>query len=77
MAALQAEIGRLDALALPALAAEVMVKGFGPGAPGADEDNTISVEGPNISAGPTMSTWPWSSLREAMSGDVEHALGGP
>lgn len=54
VAALQAEIDRLDSLSLPALAAEVMAKGFGPGSPGADDDNTISVEGPNISAGPTI-----------------------
>lgn len=54
VAALQAEIERLEGLSLPALAAEVMAKGFGPGAPGADDDNTISVEGPNISAGPTI-----------------------
>lgn len=53
LTALTAEIDRLEALSLPALAAEVMAKGFGPGAPGADENNAISVEGPNISAGPT------------------------
>src|SRR5579859_7704904 len=54
VAALQAETERLDALSLPALAAEVMTKGFGPGGPGADDDNAISVQGPNISAGPTI-----------------------
>lgn len=52
--ALTQEIERLDALPLPALAAEVMARGFGPGAPGADEDGTVTIGGPNISAGVTV-----------------------
>lgn len=50
----EAEIERLSALPLPALAAEVMTKGFGPGGPGADDDK-ISLGQANISAGPTAS----------------------
>jgi hypothetical protein len=37
---LHAEIHRLSALPLTELAAEVMVRGFGPGGPGADDDAT-------------------------------------
>lgn len=53
--ALQVEVDRLDALSLPALAAEVMTKGFGPGGPGADEKNDVTVGGPNIHAGAAVS----------------------
>lgn len=70
VAALKAEVDRLDALSLPALAAEVMAKGFGPGQPGADEDDTISVEGPNISAGPTIAD---VALEFAPGGDTKGA----
>ncbi|HEY1523405.1 MAG TPA: hypothetical protein VGF70_10375 [Solirubrobacteraceae bacterium] len=34
VAALNAEVDRLEALSLSALAAEVMARGFGPGSPG-------------------------------------------
>ncbi len=40
VAALQAEVQRLDSLSLEQLASEVMRKGFGPGGPGADEQDT-------------------------------------
>jgi hypothetical protein len=50
--AMRAEFDRLSALPLIDLAAEVMVKGFGPGGPGADDD-AISLGQANISAGPT------------------------
>jgi hypothetical protein len=52
--ALADEVTRLDALPLTAIAAEVMAKGFGPGAPGADEDNTVTIGGPNINSGVTV-----------------------
>lgn len=45
------EIARLDALPLADLAAEVMIRGFGPGGPGADDD-AISVAG-SSNIGPT------------------------
>jgi hypothetical protein len=48
---LQAEVERLDTMSLPALAAEVMHKGFGPGAPGEDPDERVSVAGANIASG--------------------------
>ncbi len=51
--ALQAEVDRLNALPLQQLAAEVMRRGFGPGGPGADdEDVTVGQE--NINAGPSV-----------------------
>jgi hypothetical protein len=50
--AMQAELGRLSALPLEELAIEVMVRGFGPGGPGADDD-TISLGQANVGAGPT------------------------
>jgi hypothetical protein len=50
--ALQREFDRLDALPLAQLAAEVMTKGFGPGRPGAD-DQDVTVGQANINAGPT------------------------
>jgi hypothetical protein len=50
--ALQVEFDRLNSLPLAQLAAEVMTKGFGPGGPGAhDEDVTVGQA--NINAGPT------------------------
>jgi hypothetical protein len=52
--ALTDEVARLDALPLSALAAEVMSKGFGPGAPGADAGNTVTIGGPNINSGVTV-----------------------
>jgi hypothetical protein len=53
---LQAEIDRLESLPLAELATEVMSKGFGPGGPGANEDDAITIGGPNIGAGPTISS---------------------
>ena len=50
--AAQAEFERLGSLPLIELAAEVMIKGFGPGAPGAD-DGGITVGQANMHAGPT------------------------
>jgi hypothetical protein len=50
--AVQAVYERLDALPLPELAAEVMIQGFGPGGPGADDDK-ISLGQANIGAGPS------------------------
>ena len=55
LAALQAEVQRLDSLSLEQLASEVMHKGFGPGGPGADEQNAVSTSGANINAGPEIS----------------------
>jgi hypothetical protein len=49
--ALRAEFERLNALPIPQLAAEVMRKGFGPGGPGADDDN-VTVGQQNANAGP-------------------------
>jgi hypothetical protein len=51
--AMRAEIERLSALPLTGLAAEVMVKGFGPGAPGAADPGTLAeaVEGVAPTAG--------------------------
>jgi hypothetical protein len=40
-AALRAEVERLAALPLPELAAEIMVKGYGPGGPGAESPPTL------------------------------------
>lgn len=48
-AAVAVEIARLEALALPALAAEVMEKGFGPDGPGAP-GKPGTIEAPEISA---------------------------
>src|SRR5258708_540864 len=50
--AMRQEIARLDALPPADLAAEVMIRGFGPGGPGADDD-AISVGRDNVNAGPT------------------------
>jgi hypothetical protein len=49
--ALQGDVSRLEGLSLSSLAAEVMSKGFGPGAPGADEAEAVTIGGPNIGAG--------------------------
>jgi hypothetical protein len=51
--ALQAEIERLDRLSLPALAAEVMGKAFGPGAEYEDPEEEVTVGGPSVDAGAT------------------------
>jgi hypothetical protein len=51
--ALDAEIERLDRLPLPALAAEVMAKGFGAGAEWEDPEEEVTVGGPNVDAGAT------------------------
>jgi hypothetical protein len=50
--AMQAELGRLSAMPMEELAIEVMIRGFGPGGPGADDD-AISLGQANIGAGPT------------------------
>jgi hypothetical protein len=50
--AMRQEIARLDALPLADVAAEVMIRGFGPGGPGADDD-AISVGRDRVNAGPT------------------------
>lgn len=50
--AMQMEFERLNSLPMMELAAEVMVKGFGPGGPGADDD-AISLGQQNVDAGPT------------------------
>ncbi len=52
--ALAAEIERLDRLPLPALAAEVMGKGFGPGARWEDPEEEVTVGGPGAGAGATV-----------------------
>jgi hypothetical protein len=49
--ALTVELERLDSLPLAQLAAEVMVKAFGPGGPGADEED-VTVGQANAHAGP-------------------------
>lgn len=50
--AAQAEFDRLNSLSLTELATEVMLKGFGPGGPGADDDE-ITLGQANTNAGPT------------------------
>lgn len=52
--ALEAEIERLDQLPLPALAAEVMGKAFGPGAAWEDPEEEVTVGGPSGGAGATV-----------------------
>jgi hypothetical protein len=52
--ALEAEIERLDGLTLPALAAEVMAKAFGPGADWEDPEEEVTVGGPSDGAGATV-----------------------
>ncbi|MGH2939763.1 MAG: hypothetical protein ACRDPE_16760 [Solirubrobacterales bacterium] len=51
---LEAEIERLDQLPLPALAAEVMGKSFGPGAEWEDPEEEVTVGGPSPGAGATV-----------------------
>ncbi len=51
-AAMRAELHRLGTLPLEELAIEVMIRGFGPGGPGAD-DSAISLGQANVGAGPT------------------------
>jgi hypothetical protein len=51
---LQAEFDRLNALPIRQLAAEVLVRGFGPGGPGADDED-VTVGQMNIFAGPSAS----------------------
>jgi hypothetical protein len=51
---LDAEVERLDRLSLPALAAEVMGKAFGPGAEWEDPEEEVTVGGPNVDAGATV-----------------------
>jgi hypothetical protein len=55
VAELEAEIDRLDRLPLPALAAEVMANAFGPGAEWEDPEEEVTVGGPSIAAGATVS----------------------
>ncbi len=50
---MKAELDRLSSLSLPQLAAEVMVRVFGPGGPGADEED-VQVGQANIHAGPDL-----------------------
>ncbi len=52
--ALEAEIERLDRLPLPALAAAVMGKAFGPGARWEDREEEATVGGPGALAGATV-----------------------
>jgi hypothetical protein len=51
---LEDAIERLDRLPLPALAAEVMAKAFGPGAEAEDPEEEVTVGGPNDGAGATV-----------------------
>jgi hypothetical protein len=51
---LDAEIERLDRLPMPALAAEVMAKAFGPGAGWEDPEEEVTVGGSNGDAGATV-----------------------
>lgn len=53
--ALEGEIERLDRLPLPELAAEVMAKAFGPGAEWEDPEEEVTIGGPNVGAGATVS----------------------
>jgi hypothetical protein len=52
---LDAEVERLDRLPLPVLAAEVMAKAFGPGAAWEDPEEEVTIDGPNVGAGATVS----------------------
>lgn len=52
--ALEAEIERLDRLPLPALAAAVMGKAFGPGAEWEDPEEEATLGGPGAGAGATV-----------------------
>ena len=51
---LDAEIERLDRLPLPALAATVMAKAFGPGAEWEDPEEEVTVGGAAVGAGATV-----------------------
>jgi hypothetical protein len=51
---LEAEIERLDQLTLPALAAEIMGKAFGPGAEWEDPEEEVTVGGSNDGSGATV-----------------------
>jgi hypothetical protein len=51
---LAAEIERLDRLPVPALAAEVMGKAFGPSAEWEDPEEEVTIGGPNVGAGATV-----------------------
>jgi hypothetical protein len=51
----QAEFERLNALPMIELATEVMIRGFGSGSPGADDD-AITLGQANVNAGPTAQT---------------------
>jgi hypothetical protein len=53
-AELEAEIERLDQIPLPALAAEVMAKAFGPGTKWEDPEEEVTVGGPTSRAGATV-----------------------
>jgi hypothetical protein len=53
-AELEAEIERLDQMPLPALAAEVMAKAFGPGTKWEDPEEEVTVGGPGAGAGATV-----------------------
>jgi len=53
-AELAAAVERLDRMTLPALAAEVMVKAFGPGAEWEDPEEEVTVGGPTARAGATV-----------------------
>ncbi len=49
--ALRSDLHRLEGLAIPALALEILTKGFGPGGPGEDPEESVTVSGPNIDSG--------------------------
>jgi hypothetical protein len=53
-AELEAAVERLDQMPLPALAAEVMAKAFGPGAEWEDPEEEVTVAGPEAGAGATV-----------------------
>jgi hypothetical protein len=71
--ALQSEVDRLDALPLPQLASEVMTKGFGPGGPGEDAQNSVTVGGMSVNAGPTVGDIA-SALVPGCSGELAFRL---
>jgi hypothetical protein len=53
-AELEAAVERLEQMPLPALAAEVMTKAFGPGAQWEDPEEEVTVGGPTARAGATV-----------------------
>lgn len=69
-AARQVEVDRLDSRPLPELAAEVMGKAFGPGGQGEAKDNTVTVGGPNITAGVTVG----AIAEDFVPGDADEEL---